>query len=399
MPVRHAVRRFALLALLLACSSQAAHANDTLTLSAEQRLRTESNLFRQPKPEQPTEGGAGRSDTISTSTLGVELDKQYSLQRVEFDAQVAAQRYRRFDYLDHNTFNYRATWHWSLTPRLRGELGRERKEFLNDFAEFRSRTRNMRMEHTTRAEAEAELGRDWHVLAALGHVKRTNDQPVEQEGDFTLRNASLGLRRSSPFGSWISYRLRDGRGDYLNRDAAIADLPVAFDELEHELRASWPVTDKTTLSGRLAHLERRYTGQPARDYDGVVGGVNFNWEFTSKLGLQVGAGRDIFAYQTAGASYTVARSVSLRPHWQIGPRTRLQFSYAHSVQDFGGALSADAIDANRRDTTRSATLALQWQPLHALSLSAGVRQLRRDSNVPAYRYTNHGADLSAKFDF
>ncbi|MFT3719915.1 XrtB/PEP-CTERM-associated polysaccharide biosynthesis outer membrane protein EpsL [Pseudorhodoferax sp.] len=392
------VHWFTACALLLA-GSGVAWADDTLTLTAEQRLRTDSNLFRQPTAPPSGPDDAGKSDVISTSILGVELDKRYALQRVELDAQVAAQRYRRFGYLDHDTFNYRAAWHWSLTPRLHGLLGRERKEFLNDFADFRSRTRNMRMEHITRAEGEAELGRDWHLLAALGHVKRTNDQPVEQEGDFALRNTSVGLRRSSPFGSWISYRLRKGHGDYLNRVAADAAPPVSFDELEHELRVSWPMTGKTTLSGRVAHLERRHAGQPARDYGGVVGSIVLNWDITSKLGLQLGADRNIFSYQTAGSSYTVARSLTLTPYWQIGPRTRLQLNYTHSAQDFGGALSADAIDAGRRDTTRSATLALQWRPLHALSLTAGVHQLRRGSNVAAYRYDSHGAELSAKLDF
>lgn len=136
---------------------------DALKFTASQAVRYDSNLFRRSIDQ--------RSETKTTTTAGIEFDQRYSLQRVELDATVAANRYRSNDYLNFNALNYRAVWHWSLTPRLHGTLRRTRSENINTFDYFRSFDRNLRTDHETAGDAEVELGRDWRLLGGLERAK------------------------------------------------------------------------------------------------------------------------------------------------------------------------------------------------------------------------------------
>lgn len=382
----------ALLALWLA-PALASDETDTFRLSASQALRYDSNLFRRST--------GARSETRSTTAAGVEFDKRYSLQRVELDANVAAHRYRSNDYLDFNALNYRAVWHWSLTPRLRGTLARTRSEDINTFDYYRSFDRNVRTDHRTAGHVEAELGRDWHLLAGAEHQRRSNERPTAQDGDFTLRNLSAGVRRSFPSGSSISYRLLDGRGDYHNREPGEGFTPTSFDQREHELQLVWPMTGKTTLRARLAHLERSHAGLPERDFSGPRGNLTLQWSATAQVGLQFVLARELSAYQTNTASYATNNRFALNPYWTLSARTTLYASLDHGRYSFGGALpgSTNAHSEDRKDRTNGAVLGVRWTPLDALSLRASLARERRSSNAEGFGYTNNAARVDATFAF
>lgn len=377
----------------LAWLPPAAHADDetdTFRLSASQSLRYDSNLFRRSSNE--------RSETRSTTSAGVEFDKRYSLQRVELDANFAAHRYRANDYLDFNALNYRAVWHWSLTPRLHGTLSRTRSEDINTFDYFRSFDRNVRTDHRTAGHAEAVLGRDWRLLGGVERERRSNERPTAQDGDYTLRNLSAGVRWLFPSGSNISYRFLDGRGDYHNREPGVGFAPTAFEQREHELRLSWSLSDKTTVNARLAHLEREHPGLPERDFSGPRGNLSMQWSATAKLGLQVMLARDLSAYQTNTASYATNNRISLNPYWTLSTRTTLYAGVDHGRYSFGGALPG-TVDEDREDRTNGAVLGVRWKPLDALSLRASVARERRSSNIEGFSYTNNAARVDATFAF
>lgn len=385
----------AALMALLACSSAQAEDKDTLTFKASETVQHDSNVFLRPA----SESGIGqRSETLSTSLAAVEIDKRYSLQRVELDASVSAYRYTHNDYLNFNALNYRAVWHWSLTPRLHGTLSDTRTEALNAFDYYRSFDRNVRTDHARRATGEVTIGGKWRLLGDVERARRTNERPTAQQGDFNLDSEAIGLRYLFPSGSNISYRMRDGRGDYFNRLPGVLAAPNAFDEREHELRVSWTATGKTTINARLAHLEREHPDLSVRNYAGLVGNVGMQWRATAKLGLQATLARDLGSYLTNTSSYATSNRVTLSPYWSIGPRTVLYASYDYTKQSFGGALPGSPTE-NRRDTVRGAQLGFQWKPIDALSLAATLYLARRSSNLEGFGFDNNTASLKAQFEF
>lgn len=379
--------------LVLALQPPAARADDetdTFRLSASQSLRYDSNLFRR--------SSQARSETRSTTAAGVEFDKRYSLQRFELDANLAAHRYRANDYLDFDALNYRGVWHWSLTPRLHGTLSRTRSEDINTFDYYRSFDRNIRTDQRTAGHGEAELGRDWRLLAGAERQRRSNERPTAQDGDYSLRNLSVGVRWLFPSGSQLSYRVLDGRGDYHNREPGVGFAPTEFDQREHELQGRWSYSAKTTLSARLAHLERSHPGVPERDFSGPRGDLRLQWAPTAQLGLQLTLARDISAYQSNSASYTTSNRIALNPYWTLSARTMLYAGLDHSRWRFGGALPGSNA-AERTDRSHGALLGVRWTPLDALALRASLAHERRSSNLDGFGYRNNAARVDATFSF
>ncbi len=110
---------------------------DTLQFRVGQSVEHDSNVFRlsDSANTQAQLGTAERSDTVAVTTLGVKPDKSYSLQRFEFEATVDDYNYSRFSNLDFTAKNYAAAWRWSLTPRFRGNLSSDRREYVDNTAD------------------------------------------------------------------------------------------------------------------------------------------------------------------------------------------------------------------------------------------------------------------------
>ncbi|KQP17933.1 hypothetical protein ASF43_08695 [Pseudorhodoferax sp. Leaf267] len=383
------------MAVLAAYSPARADQFDTLNFRVRHAVLYDSNFFRSSgiNASNPV-----RSETRDMTTLGMELDKQYSLQRVELDASVVANRFRTSDYLNYNALNYRAVWHWSLTPRLHGTLRREQDEALNSYDYFGGRARNLRTDQTTAASMEAVVGRDWRLLGGLERETRTNEQPIAEQGDYTLRNVSIGVRYLFPSGSSISYRLLDGQGTYQNRIPGVTALPRSFEQLQHELRFAWAVTGKTTVGARIAHLSREHPGLALRDFSGVVGDINAQWAATGKLHFQALASRGLSANQNNTSSYISNSRLGLSANWSVRSRTVVYAGFDRTINDFDGT-PPGVVPENREDKIHGMRLGLRWTPIDALSFGAAVQRSRRTSTISGADYTNNSATVDATFRF
>ena len=197
MPPPHLLR-LALLSVALSASTSAwAEGADDLRLRASIGLLHDSNLFRLPSNAntQALIGRASAAETINITALGLNYNKAYSLQRVEFDLSYTDYRYQTFNYLDFAAINYRGAWRWSYTPHLHGNLSTSRNQTLNSFADFQGfNQRNVRIDSDTRADAEYELDANWRLLGGLTQYSRKNGQTLVQEGDYNSRAADAGLR-------------------------------------------------------------------------------------------------------------------------------------------------------------------------------------------------------------
>lgn len=381
---------------VLAVSSHAlAVEGDTLNFTARQSLQYDSNVFRSSGLNA---GNPVRSDTLSMSTFSIDYDKSYSLQRIELDANVTGYRFRSTDYLNFNALNYRGIWHWSLTPRLYGTLRRTQNQQLNSYDYAGGLERNIGTNRTTGGSAEAVLGRDWRLLGGLERETRSNEQPTAEQGDYTLRRLSMGLRYLFPSGSSISYRLLDSRGDYQNRVPGVSEFPNTFDQRQHEVRLSWSVSEKTTVDARIGYLSRKNPGYSQRDYSGTVGDFNVQWAATGKLRFQALVSRGLNANLSNTTSYVNNSRFALNSYWSATSRTVLSAGFDQTYNDFEGA-PAGVADEGREDKIRTMRLGVRWTPLDALAFGAGIQRARRTSNIYGAGYVNNSATVDASFRF
>lgn len=373
---------------------------DTLQLRAGARLQYESNVFRlsETANTQALIGEPTRSDTAAITTVGVLLNKPYSLQRFELEVHADNYRYRRFSSLNFTALNYAAAWRWSLTPALHGNLTAERREFIDTSADVQNLGQvNRRTERVNLFDAEYELGSAVRLVGGFFDRTLKNSSPFTLEGDSSVQGAEAGLRYVFPSGSSLAYRFKRGSGDYPGRVPS-AFSAASFREREHEVRLDWPVTGKTAIQARLSHVDRAHDDLAARDFSGITGQVQATWAATGKTQVVVGLDRELSSYQATSASYYTGYRLFVAPSWKPTEKTAVRLRYDHGVRDYKGALPGFAA-TGRRDTTNQGSVALEWQALRSVKVTLALQTERRKSNEAGADYKNRGASVGVQVSF
>ena len=372
---------------------------DTLQFYAGQSWERDSNVFRLSDQVPPPAGfgNSSRSDDIFNTSVGLKIRKPVGLQQFEADIGLEDRRYRRFSSLDFTAINYAAAWRWSLTPSFRGNLTTDRREYVDNSADVQNSGRvNRKTSRSTQLDGGYDIDGVWRLLGGVFQRIETNSQPATFEGDSKTIGTEVGVRYAFPYGTALAYRFRNGSGEYTNRTFANSVFSD-FKDREHELRGEW-VGGRARLGARVAHFDRNYDSIPARDFSGVVGQLDLNYEVTGKTSVYTGVARELGAYQTNNASYYEGSRVFVAPTWRATENTTWKARYDYGVRDFKGALPGFAA-GNRKDKTSIASVSFEWQPIRLLTLMAYVQRDQRTSNESGADYKANSVGLSAKATF
>ena len=391
---------FSAFAVLLVPGGALADELDTLQFRASQSFQHDSNVFRlsDGADTQAILKTPNRSDTVSTTSVGLKLNKPYGLQRFELDASIEHSNYQRFSNLDFTAVNYAAAWRWNVTPALHGNLTADRKEYVDTSADVQiSGQLNRRTNRLTALDAEYELDGVWRVLGGVFERTSTGSQASTFEGDSKLVGAEAGVRYAFPSGSSLAYRFKNGGGKYTNRASTTA-VSSDFTDREHELKGEWGDGTRTKVQGRIAHFQRTHDSLPRRDFSGLIGQADATYALTGKTSVTAGVVRDLGSYQTGTASYYRGSRIFVAPTWKPTVLTAVRFRYDFGVRDFRGPLPGFAA-SNRRDKISLASLALEWQALRALKLTAWIQRDVRKSNEPNADYKSNAIGISAQASF
>ncbi len=384
---------------LLFAQPARAENGDGFYITAGAGFQHDDNVFRTASNDPA--GRSRQSDDITTSSVGLKWDKSYSLQRFQIEGNVVDYRYRSLDNLNFTAHNYSAAWRWNVTPSVHGNLSADRKESLSSFADFTGYgVRNIRTEENRHFDAVFEVTGGWRLLAGANRQKLSNSELFIEEGDTQLDTVEGGARYDFRSGSSLGYVMRTGRGEYFNRHEPLpaTQLDNRFDQREHEMRLVWPITAKTTFDVRAGYLERDHAHFSDRDYSGSYGNFDVTWDVTEKTSVMAGVGREMNSYQSAYSSYAISDRFSVSPLWQITAKTALRGRYDYIRRDYRGAIS-DSPLIGRSDTIQAALIALEWQPLRTVLLSASLQNGRRSSNRDGFDYHNTIAGVSARLAF
>ena len=382
-------------ALLAVCAIAPAWAQDDpgFKFKADYNLVSDNNLFRLP-------AGAGASEQISVYGAGVSYRGAHSLQRFELDLALRENRYQHFSYLNHTAGNYNAAWRWSLTPRTHGTLSHEHSEALNSFADYQNLgSSNKRTNSHTRFDATHELSGPWRLVGGLSQLRQTNQQALSTEGDYSARAADVGVRYVFASGSSFTYSHKNTSASYLNRTLPSAGLlDDGYDQRDDELRAHWVITGKSTLDASAGHTSRTHPNYAQRNYSGVNANTSLRYSFSGKAALVAGLQRELSSYQSSSANYTRTDRLSLGPVWQISPKTVLRLNLQFTQRDYLGTPTG-AVANPRHDTLRDATLALEWKPYNALTISTALQDARRRSNQAGLDYKASLITVTAQYAY
>ena len=373
---------------------------DTLQFKASESVQHDSNVYRlsDSADAQALIGTPARSDTTVVTTVGFKLNKPYSLQRFELAVNVEDHRYRRFSNLNFTAVNYSASWRWSFTPALHGNLTTDRQETVDKYADVQNTgALNRRTSRSTVLDAEYELGGAWRLVGGVFQRSNTNSQPFTFEGNSRVNGAEAGVRYVFRSDTSVAYRFRNGSGENAGL-LPLLGFAGNFKDKEHEFRLDWAPTGKTSVQARMSQFDRSFNGFPARNFSGVIGELNGSWAVTGKTSITGGLVRDLGSYQTSTDSYYQGYRLFVAPLWKATEKIALRARYDYGVREYKGPLPGFA-SSSRQDTTDLTTLALEWQPLRALKLTASIQRDKRKSNLPGFDYVSNSVGLTALASF
>ncbi|SDZ78210.1 exopolysaccharide biosynthesis operon protein EpsL [Nitrosospira multiformis ATCC 25196] len=390
----------------------------TFSVTAGTTFTYDSNVFRLSPLVNPIAltGQPRRADQIIITSATLGFNKRYSMQRFEVTGTLVDNRYMNFDFLDFLGKNYNAAWHWYVTPYLHGRLTSRHSEALNNFANLsgflNGTNRNLRTLDNYHFDGVLELNRAWHLIGGLDHSIMKNSRLTIQDFNNKVTSVEGGIRYVSSSGGSLTYRVRSGRGEFINRPAPLPEFlfDTRFDEMEHDLRMHWPVTVKTSIEGRIGYLDRKHAHFSQRDFAGFVGDLNISWMPTSKVQVMGGWSRQLSNYQTApfafqhsiferfSSSYIATNRFSIAPTWQITEKTALRVRYDYVLSDFHGAVVPLPTES-RSDQMHSGLVALDWRPLNTLYLSAAFHRDHRSSNHRGFGFDSTAGSVSATLNF
>jgi exopolysaccharide biosynthesis operon protein EpsL len=365
---------------------------DALNFSAGAAVMFDDNLFRLPDSE--------KSDRILTTNAGIKIDKPYSLQRFQVDANLVDNRYDSYSYLDYTAFNYRAAWLWQLTPNIKGTISADQKQVLNSFADFLgfnnqlTRTRNIQTNENRIFDVDALIGGGWHLLGGVSELRSRNSVAFDAVGDFIQAGANIGIKYVAPSENSIALVQRAYNGDYQGRVLDVANqFDTGFRQRETEAQLQWRLTGKSLIDARLGYVDREHDNFSSRDYDGATGRLAYNWQPTGKLAITTSLARNIYSFQQAFNSYYVADTFAISPTWHVTAKTSLNLRYDFSHRDYRGAI--DPLAEHRKDNVQSLMLSADWKPLRTVTVTGALRHEMRSSSFDNANSVNGDLEYDA----
>jgi exopolysaccharide biosynthesis operon protein EpsL len=358
-----------------------AQSQDIVKLRSNLSILNNDNFFS-------ATSGRELSERVTAQTIGANVALPYSLQRFELDASLTGNQYQTYTNFDYVGQNYSAAWLWSITSQLHGNLSTVRAETLNAAIDSLNPTlRNKNTTQNTALSANYDLGGPWQLTAGVANTNTINERAVIGSSDNRSTGVNAGVRYALASGNSLAYSMQVANGSSTND----------YTSTTHDVTLVWVLSGNTSLNGRLAHLQQRFTVAPQFDFNGVAGALAVVWRPTGKTTLTAGWQRDLASYQTLGTTHTQTDTMTIGPAWQISPKTSLRMQYRYAVRDDQG--NPTGAPTSRQDRLQDTSLTFGWQPRPLATLSVTVGEAGRSSNVANTDFSARTVSLAAVFSF
>lgn len=367
---------------------------ETLTLEVAQDVQHESNLFRLPDGVDPF-GDGRRDDLILASSARARFDRPVSLQRFVADITAIHHDYQEYDFLDFTGLNGLGRWDWAIGSRWQGSLAAAQSENLRSFADNTGLTRSINTYRRASADASFWLHPDWAIGAAAitASSRYSDDASAASEYD----EDSVELRGSWRAASDSSLQLvvAELRGAYPNETGPSSG---DYRQRDLQLRGNWRFSGISRLSGYIGFADREHDERPERDFSGGVGKLEYDWQATPTVGVNLMARREIGAEADLVDNFVVTEAFALRPTWQATPRLALSVQVEWLQRSYGGDPGFAVVsDVSKDDDTAIGTLKLGWMASDALYLGLSWQQEQRRSALADREYDDDIVALSVRF--
>lgn len=380
--------------------------DDPYNIVAGASVRYESNLFRVQNEGQLEASGLnkGMSDWIYSETLGIKIDKPYSLQRFQLDLTGTHNHNQTYSFLDADLVNYRAAWLWAITPDWTGELSASQNQAITNFSQYRGTQtsiniakRNISTSESRVFKFDGDIGAGIHLVGGASELRSRTSQNFAAIGDYVQDGIEFGVKYVAPSQNSITVVRREANGDYNRPINTFSLLDTGFDQHETEVKVNWRVTGKSEVDARLDYLEREFDHFSQRDYSGVTGNITYVWYPTGKLVLNTTLSRNLYTFQEAFNSFYSANTLTIAPTWLFSEKTTFRLRYDYSEQDFHGAIILPP--KMREDRVQTLMLTADWKATRNILVTGVAQHEKRSSNIDGLDYNSNSIGITAQLLF
>ena len=390
-----------LLALFLVATNAIADEFDTVNFMASSTYVRDSNLFRLPAHAQPSAPGAERADNIYRNSVGISINKPYSLQVFKFDYAYVDTKYDNADFLDFKASNYKAAWEWALTPSLTGVLSKDRIVSLVPFQDLRSttasQTKNVRTKETQIFSFDFSPHNTLHFIGGYNKLDVKNSKTFLPETSYKLDTINAGIKYVFPSASYISFvsSVSDGQNQEINFTQQVGK---GFKQKQQSLSMLWLATGKSRVGAELGYLDVVDDTFSTRDFSGIYGNVNYIWDITGKTTLSMGLARKLSSFQTSFDTYTVSDTLFFSPIWHATSKITVRANTQFGHRDFKGE-GPLVSTVDRKDNVFSYGVGVDWAPRSVVQFGLNLQHDEINSNFKNVESSDNTISLNGKLMF
>lgn len=388
----------------LAClTTPMAHAEDNpLSLTLSETLRHDSNFSRNAEQQ---------AETISTTTVGVGLNKDYGRQSYRAFGSLGAQRYSHYKNLKNDVKNANASITSGIASNWNVSLGGAYSENLNPIQDNNNTllrvARNIRKYTDQNMAVQYGNGGRWSLTGSLDGNRLSYSEPAYQYQNAIQK--SQGLRANYYASDVLNFGLgtRQVKTRYpFNGNEEITDHNI-------DLSTGWVVTGVSSFQGQISRRNSQYAVTDRRT-KGVDGALTWNYTprglVTYSAGLSRSSGADRYKAASTNAVDNLLLGLTnidynfntITTALNLGARLqatgKLDFGVGYNYNKFDTSRQRNGLDdANALITSdarqflshyRTVSLSANYAATRAIKL--GCTLSKYDQTADNYRLANKG---------
>jgi hypothetical protein len=306
--------------------------------------------------------------------------------------------------LNYTGYNGRANWDWRAGNDWYGQLSagarQARQAISTEVGFFIPR---LYRTYDEAATARYLLTPRWELQAGVSAYQTRYPDPVARGGDFDAETWDLGAKYTSPRGNSTGLRLRYEHGEWINLlPGSNPRFGTEYNQYTASLVVDWYVSGHSRLYGDIGYTQRQREEAVEGDFSGISGQLNYDLALSGKMLLNTRIYQTRGPFDSAIANYTRQTGADLNGTYQLTGKISLQGSATYRVIDYLGMALPGALPPGgeqRQDKLAYYGINLVYRATRTVSLSAGVGEQTRTSNVRFADFKATIAFLSAQIEF
>jgi exopolysaccharide biosynthesis operon protein EpsL len=363
----------------------------------------DDNLFRysDKRMAKVALGTDAMSDTTRRTDAGIDVDCKISLQHLRLELNFNQNRFQRFDFLDNDGNAKRVAWDWSIGSHLGGEVSASESKSMAGFNEIRNPVLNERTTKSRLYSANWDFHPSWRLHLQRDETELINSLPAYRSSDRKDTAHEAAIQYHLADGNMIGLSAREVESTYPSRDRfSTFVFGNGNQQRDLALNMAWQPSGKTSITGRIARIERTYQELSQRDVKAWGGRVGVDWQPTGKTSLSVSAVRDVSGVDDIAATYVQSDTFTVSPTWAATSKLMMQARASYEKRTYQGdpgfLLGATP---QRDDKMKTTGLTISYAPHEKIQMQLAWQKEVRNSSTIGNGYSDNLLSANLRINF